>query len=508
MTILGNIKKRKDRQKLIKARSAGPQFKRRRVDSQQHRLESLPMSPIEQHLEKQETADTIEISYRTAKEMEAEVTDVTANQTNTASLWAIASALQGSRRVVDAHADLEERLYPLRKLTRKLGEFVLRTSKREDDSMKKRYALVNALTKVQRRPDSFKVTCTTWEEVKEQLSSVFEFAAADTENDGGTANNLLVETAGIKTSLEQRLSELRVDYREKGLASIQKWKKVANFSISDTEKTAAGEALALDDEALDRKLAEAEKEYDQLGRKKHMDDFEDRFLQKEREEEAKKLASSLMRDLTPDESSVVNEAIYGSGPPNEIIAESETDTVQRQSMRTLQPTEWLSDEVIHYFYLMLARRDEEICRNDPSKKRSHFFKSFFMTKILSEIRDSTFRKYNYKNVKRWSKKVPGKDIFNLDKIIFPINQGNSHWMCAVIHMQKKQIQFYDSFGSGGSTYLKTLFQYVQDEHMDKKKCPLPDIDEWELVGTTPDTPRQRNGKCEMTAARTLTENDC
>lgn len=30
--------------------------------------------------------------------------------------------------------------------------------------------------------------------------------------------------------------------------------------------------------------------------------------------------------------------------------------------------------------------------------------------------------------------------------------------------------------------------------MDKKKKPLPDEDEWELIPTTPDTPRQRNGK--------------
>mmetsp|Transcript_5251 Transcript_5251/g.12537 ORF Transcript_5251/g.12537 Transcript_5251/m.12537 type:complete len:541 (+) Transcript_5251:105-1727(+) len=495
MTILGKIKKRKDRQKLVKVRSPGPQFKRRRANLQQHRLESLPMSPIEQHLANQDTSDSIEISYRTAKQMEAEVTDVTENQTKSASLWAIANALQGSRRVMDAHADLEERLHPLRNMTRKLGEIVFRAAKRDDDSMKKRYALVNALNKVQRRSDSFKVNCTTWGEVKEQLSSVFEFAAEDSENDGAKDNNILVENMGITTSLEQKLSDLRMEYREKGLASIQKWKKVANFSISDTEKSAGGEALALDDEALDRKLEEAEKEYDQWRKKKHMDEFEERFLRKEREEEAKKRASSLMRDLTPDESSLVHGVMYGSGPPDEILAESETDTVQRQSIQTLEPGQWLNDEVIHYFYLMLARRDEEMCRNDPSRKRSHFFKSFFITKILNEgHRNPAIEgKYEYKNVKRWSKKVPGKDIFKLDKIIFPINQGQMHWMCGVIHMQKKRIQIYDSMGSGGSNYLQCLFQYVQDEHKDKKKCPLPDIDEWELVGTTSDTPRQRNG---------------
>ncbi|CAJ1894774.1 unnamed protein product [Cylindrotheca closterium] len=499
MTILGKFKKRKDRQKLVKVRSPGPQFKRRRVNSQQHRLESLPMSPIEQHLEhhnQEQTTDSIEISYRAAKEMEAEVNDLTANESKSATLWAIASALQGSRRVMDAHADLEERLHPLRHMTRKLGEIVFRASKRDDDSMKKRYALVNALNKVQRRPDSFRVKCSNWEEVKQHLSSSFEFAEEESENDGAAANNPLTESAGtIATSLEQRLQDLRVDYREKGLASIQKWKQVVNFGFLDTEKSELAAALDRDDEALDRKLAEAEREYEQATKKKHMDEFEERFLQKEREEEAKKRASSLMRDLTPDESSLVRGVMYGNGPPTEILAESETDTVQRQSIQTLRPGEWLGDEVIHYFYLMLARRDEEMCRNDPSRKRSHFFKSFFITKILNEghANEAINGTYEYKNVKRWSKKVPGKDIFNLDKIIFPINQGGMHWMCGVIHMQKKRIQIYDSMGSGGHKYLQCLFKYVQDEHKDKKKCPMPDIDDWELVGTTSDTPRQRNG---------------
>ena len=102
--------------------------------------------------------------------------------------------------------------------------------------------------------------------------------------------------------------------------------------------------------------------------------------------------------------------------------------------------------------------------------------------------------YEYKNVKRWSKKVPGKDIFNLDKIFFPINVGRMHWVCAVAFIQEKRIQFYDSMGADGRAYLEHIFRYLQDEHMDKKKCPLPDIDEWLLVECTHDTPRQGNGK--------------
>lgn len=125
-------------------------------------------------------------------------------------------------------------------------------------------------------------------------------------------------------------------------------------------------------------------------------------------------ASTLLRDLTDEEAEIVRDAIYGIGRPDEILATSDTDSVQRQSLHKLQPGVWLNDEVIHYFLLMLARRDAELAAKQPGRKRCHFFKSFFITKLLDEAGG-----YNYKNVKRWSRKVPGKDIFALDKIFFP-----------------------------------------------------------------------------------------
>ena len=151
---------------------------------------------------------------------------------------------------------------------------------------------------------------------------------------------------------------------------------------------------------------------------------------------------------------------------------------------------------VHYFYVMLSKRDEELFQQDNSRRRCHFFKSFFVTKLLNEgnANPDLDGKYDYKNVKRWSKRVPGKDIFKLDKIFFPINEGRMHWICAVAFMKEKRIQMYDSMGSDGMHYLENLFQYIKDEHKAKKGCDLPNADEWKLVPCERDTPRQRNGK--------------
>lgn len=93
------------------------------------------------------------------------------------------------------------------------------------------------------------------------------------------------------------------------------------------------------------------------------------------------------------------------------------------------------------------------------------------------------------------KQTKGIDIFSLDKIFFPINCHGSHWILAVVFMQEKKIQMYDSFHGSHMKYLEHLLEYLKDEHTDKKKGePLPNDDDWELIETNIDeTPRQHNG---------------
>ena len=190
-----------------------------------------------------------------------------------------------------------------------------------------------------------------------------------------------------------------------------------------------------------------------------------------------------------------NNAIWVDDGSTSIVANSGMESVQRISMATLQPRTWLNDEIVNHFYLMLAKRDEELCSKTYNKSRSHFFKSFFITNLLNEGSATNDGEYEYQNVKRLSRKAPGKDIFDLDKILVPINTGNLHWISAVIFMQQKRIEIFDSLpelGIDGGLYVEALFRYLKDEHMDKKKTPLPDIKKWKLVPKR-ETPRQHNG---------------
>ena len=207
-----------------------------------------------------------------------------------------------------------------------------------------------------------------------------------------------------------------------------------------------------------------------------------------------------MRPLTDDEQEIVRNAMFGIGPEHEVIAQVGTDSVQRGSIQRLQPGEWLNDEVIHYFYVMLALRDAEMCAQDSSRKRCHFFKSFFMTKMLNEGHGTMDGQYQYSNVRQWSKKVPGQDIFELNNMFFHGNFGEKHWFCVMVDVPAKKIQVFDSISSidglDEQNYLQSLFRYLQDEHMDKKKSPLPDLDDWKLIPCQrKETPLQNNGTC-------------
>jgi len=199
--------------------------------------------------------------------------------------------------------------------------------------------------------------------------------------------------------------------------------------------------------------------------------------------------------------------------------------------------------------------------NDPQRKRSHFFNSFFMTNLLKEYDNTnnnkngipvveidehdvvtdgiddtgagsssskssgnnTDSRYDFGSVAQWSKKVPLKDIFELDKMFFPINVSNMHWILGIIDMTKKQILILDSSVHDNDTavpttnrYGETLFQYLLAEHRAKKKRDLPNAKEWKIITSSSSANILNNTYNDNTSTTTITQptpqqknsNDC
>ncbi|OQS00336.1 SUMO protease [Thraustotheca clavata] len=183
--------------------------------------------------------------------------------------------------------------------------------------------------------------------------------------------------------------------------------------------------------------------------------------------------------LPEEDEAFVDHALSG-GPGNEVLCQKFNIDITRNLLQCLHPGQWLNDEIINFYFQMLAERDAVIHRGLGIQK-SHFFNSFFFSKVSEGG-------YNFINVRRWTRKI---DLFAMDKIFIPVNIRNVHWCLAVIFMSEKRIQYFDSMNGAGTECLNILLRYLGDEHQHKKNEPF-DPSEWVLVESQPDTPQQGN----------------
>jgi len=510
MGILGKFHRRKDLDKINMIKS--PVAKSKPTMNKRRRSVETFGTPIARYnAEMAAPFEPIPVSIETVKAIEIAVKDLNL-ETTPLSIASLANAVAGNSKVLKTHGkpSAPSALEILTKQFQKINIWNREPKPHED--LRRRYEIMNAFNRLEKKPGSMVEKVSGWEEAKAALKVVLVFPE-DQELDEEDAQKLIgvggkTSALDIASQHQKAMDDLfRLNEADQVKPYSEIWRKVAATPIptklgSQEESVAAGKeksALYKADNMFRLRLESETAEIEERLRKQELKEIEEALRIRELEEEARKRASSLMRPLSGEEKNRVKSAIHGRRPAATIIAQCDSDSVQQQSIWTLQPAQWVNDEIIHYFLLMLAKRDEELCRNDSSRKRCHFFKSFFITKLLNEGHATMDGKYEYRNVKRWSKNVPGKDLFKLDKVFFPINQGNMHWLCACAFIQEKRIEVYDSMGASGRRYLNAIFQYLQDDYRDKKGSPMSDVDEWELVESRDGTPQQRNG----TSGRTL-----
>eukprot|EP00483_Globobulimina_turgida_P009427 UN09446 len=124
--------------------------------------------------------------------------------------------------------------------------------------------------------------------------------------------------------------------------------------------------------------------------------------------------------------------------------------------------------------------------------------TFFFTKLSS-------KSYNYKAVKRWTKKVKLvkkgltnlNNIFELDKFIFPVHVNKIHWCCGCINFKEKKFEYYDSMNGASAEFFRIIRLYLMDEWKDKLKGDVGKyylkLNEWTDDDNREKYPQQQNG---------------
>lgn len=279
----------------------------------------------------------------------------------------------------------------------------LSRQRRGDIQINRRYELVHAIETLEAREGAANVRIASWDEALLILEEVLQLP--DMKEVSGSNNN---NSRDKVDEFVQRINTLELHERTAGMRTSQKiWRDVSNAALSPPIISKIAKGLEEADLERARRLEKEYERYEERGDREHKKVSE--AERKRREKEAKLMIQSILRPLTPEDEARVRQVTSSSnGSDAQIVSQIGSDSVNCASMRTLRPGGWLTDEVIHFFLETLAVRDAELCAKNPNRKRSHFFKSFFITKLLNEGDLTKDGEYSYSNVKRWSKKVPGK----------------------------------------------------------------------------------------------------
>jgi hypothetical protein len=210
--------------------------------------------------------------------------------------------------------------------------------------------------------------------------------------------------------------------------------------------------------------------------------------------------------LSPENEKWINSIINDrKSDAVKVLKEDDETFIQLQNIRRLKEGAWLDDAVIDFYVrVCLRNRDNELC-HIKGNKQLHFFPTQFISVMWNDrLKNKADRwKMEYDNVKTWSKKVPGGKLFNLKYVFCPINFENKHWACAVILMEEKHIEYYDSVKHAYTKWRKTknkpfvpdilacLVEYLKREAEKVDEVILPDK-EW-TIAIMAESSFQKNG---------------
>lgn len=171
----------------------------------------------------------------------------------------------------------------------------------------------------------------------------------------------------------------------------------------------------------------------------------------------------------------VHEALFDT-PDDAVVVENSFGKLSGRDIHRLQKGEWLNDELINYYLLMLKERSYH---PDKFSKKSHSTKSPKKTLPKTHVFSTFFYQLlstrGYSAVRRWTKKAK-VNLFDVDRVLIPINKGGFHWILCVVNVTEKRIEYYDSMGREGESsenrgVLQNVRLFMVEEAKAQNKSP-------------------------------------
>ena len=131
--------------------------------------------------------------------------------------------------------------------------------------------------------------------------------------------------------------------------------------------------------------------------------------------------------------------------------------VTKKELMGLAPGAWLNDSVVNFAMDLLQDRDMDLrAKKDgyASTPRCHFMSPLWFPKLIGSNTEGKVLgpiQPKWANVETWYTtakefKNRGYKIKDCQRVVVPINDSNKHWALAVINIEAKQLEWYDSIG--------------------------------------------------------------
>jgi sentrin-specific protease 1 len=153
-----------------------------------------------------------------------------------------------------------------------------------------------------------------------------------------------------------------------------------------------------------------------------------------------------------------------------------------RDIHRLQKGEWLNDELVNYYLTMLRERSLN-SSNFASKLHPAPKKPLLKTFAFNTFFYSMLTSRGYAGVRRWTKRAK-INLFEMDRVLIPINKGGFHWILAVVNVAEKRVEYYDSMGREGVSkenraVLENIRNFMVEEAKSQKRS-IEDIAHWDF----------------------------
>lgn len=163
-------------------------------------------------------------------------------------------------------------------------------------------------------------------------------------------------------------------------------------------------------------------------------------------------SGTIIIDWSPSQQKLIQDAL--STNPSDVIITKFNISITGWDIQTLFSLNWLNDQIINFYLLLLSERSER-CLGSGDLPKLYSMNTFFYQRLTEG---------GHLAVRQWTRNV---NLFDYDIILVPIHVKQIHWCMAAINLENKTIKYYDAFNTPNSRVLRVLKRYLEDESVDK-----------------------------------------